>query len=38
MGRDDRVEIGWLLGRSREWSCGGRVWSSSGREKVVYNN
>jgi len=37
---DDRVEIGLVVGlnswRSRERSCGGRAWSSSGRKQVVY--
>lgn len=40
MGRDDRVKIGEVVGlksqSSREWSCWGRVRSSSGREEIVY--
>ena len=28
--------VGLKSWRSRQWSCWGRVWSSSSREKVVY--
>ena len=28
--------VGLKSGSSREWSCGGRVRSSSGRKEVVY--
>ena len=41
-GRVGRVEIGVVVRlkswRSRKWSCGGRVRSSSGRVKVVYSS